>query len=146
MEPWKYIVNVEIAVVRSGRYLVVRRSAAEEYAAGVLALPGGKVDPRIVADHVLEVTAKRELFEEVGLKAIRLEYLKSKSVEIRADTFGVDVVFLAEVEPGEPTPGDPAEVSELLWLSAEEVFHSQEAPGWLVDNIRVAQERVEARG
>jgi len=146
VEPWKYIVNVEIAVVRSGRFLLVRRSADEEYAAGVLALPGGKVDPRTVADHVLEETAKRELFEEVGLKATRLEYLKSKSVELRADTFGVDVVFLAEVEPGESTPGDPKEVSELLWLSADEVFQRQEAPAWLVDNIRVAQERVEARG
>ncbi len=139
-----YIVNVEVAVVRSGRYLVVRRSAEEEYAAGVLALPGGKVDPRTVSDHVLEETAKRELLEEVGLKVTRLEYLKSKSVELRADTYGVDVVFLAEVEPGEPTPGDPKEVSELLWLTADEVLGNDQAPAWLIDNIRVAQRRLGA--
>lgn len=145
MNPYLFIVNVEIAIVRSGRYLLVVRSDEEEYAAGLLALPGGKVDPRTVADNVLEETAKREVMEEVGLEVTTLEYLKSKSVEIHEGIFGVDVVFLAEVLPGEPTPGDPSEVKELLWLSADEVFRYERTPAWLADNIRAAQARLDAK-
>lgn len=145
MNPWLYIVNVEIAIVRAGRYLLVVRSDEEEYAAGLLAFPGGKVDPRTVADNVLEETAKREVMEEVGLEVTSLEYLKSKSVEIHEGTFGVDIVFLAEVAPGEPIPGDPSEVKELLWLTADEVLRYEHTPAWLADNIRTAQARLDAR-
>ncbi len=141
MDRWKYVVNVEVAVVRGDRFLITVRSDEEEYAAGGLAFPGGKVDPRTVSQAVLEETARREVLEETGLTVTRLEYLESKSFQMFEDTYVVDVVFLAEVEEGEAVPGDPREVAELLWLTAEEVLTHELTPEWLATSIRVAQER-----
>lgn len=145
MDRWKYVVNVEVAVVREGRFLLTVRSDEEEYAAGVLALPGGKVEPRSVDQDVLELTARREVLEETGLTVTRLEYLESKSFEMHEDTFVVDVVFLAEVEPGEAVPGDPREVKELLWLTADEVLGHELTPDWLAAGIRLARARLAER-
>jgi ADP-ribose pyrophosphatase YjhB (NUDIX family) len=61
------IVNVEVVVVRDGAYLLGVRSEAEEYGAGWLTLPGGKLEVHAELQRALEVTAQRELKEEVDL-------------------------------------------------------------------------------
>lgn len=145
MDRWKYVVNVEVAVVRGDRFLLTVRSAEEEYAAGGLAFPGGKVDPNTVTDAVLEETAHREILEETGLTVTRLEYLESKSFRMREDAYVVDVVFLAEVEPGEERAGDPREIAELMWMTAEEVLADERTPAWLASSVRAAQRRLAGR-
>ena len=98
MDEYKYVVNVELAVVRGDKFLMTVRSEGEEYAPGALAYPGGKLEPATVEVNVLEETARRELLEETGLTVKRLEYLESKSFEMNEGTFALDVVFLAEAE------------------------------------------------
>lgn len=144
MDDYKYVVNVELAVVRGDKFLITLRSEGEEYAPGGLAFPGGKLEPRTVEANVLEETAKRELLEETGLAVKRLEYLKSKSFEMHEDTFVMDVVFLAEVEPGEAEVREPEEIAELSWMTAEEILDHRMTPEWLASSVRLAQERLTA--
>lgn len=60
MDDYALVVNVDAAVVRGEDYLVVRRSAAEDHAAGTLSFPGGKVEPDASGDAIRE-TARREV-------------------------------------------------------------------------------------
>lgn len=145
MERYKYVINVELAVVRGDKFLITVRSEDEDYAPGVLAYPGGKVEPGTVGAGTLEETAKRELLEETGLTVRRLEYLESKSFEMQEDTFVMDVVFLAEVEEGEARVQDPRELTELHWLTAEEILENRLTPEWLASSVRLAQERTRDR-
>ena len=56
-----YIVNVEGAVVKDGRYLMIVRGEQESHAPGALTFPGGKVEDAESVDNVLEETIRREI-------------------------------------------------------------------------------------
>jgi len=64
-----YAVNVEGAVYRDGEYLPIRRSEAEDHAAGEWGLVGGTVEGHPEADDALFATLRREVLEEVGAVA-----------------------------------------------------------------------------
>jgi 8-oxo-dGTP pyrophosphatase MutT (NUDIX family) len=66
----RYVVMVEVVLVRAGQFLIALRSEQEEHAGGTLCLPGGGVDWRRTEQDVLEATAARELLEEVSMTAI----------------------------------------------------------------------------
>ena len=73
----KHIVNVEGAIVKDGRYLMIVRGE-EEYAPGGLTLPGGKVEGASNLDSVLEETLHREIAEEAGLEVhAEMVYVRS---------------------------------------------------------------------
>ena len=145
MDRYKYVVNVEMAVARGDTFLVTVRSDEETYMPGALAMPGGKVDPATVTANVLEETAYRELLEETGLIIRRIEYLESKSFRMSEDTFVVDVVFLAEVEPGEARVLDPKEIKDLMWLTADEILDNPLTPKWLAESIERADRVLRGR-
>lgn len=63
-----YIVNVEEAILKDGRYLMVVRGEAETHARGALTFPGGKVEAAGDFQDVLEGTLRREIREEVGVE------------------------------------------------------------------------------
>ncbi|THG91560.1 DNA mismatch repair protein MutT [Alkalihalobacillus alcalophilus ATCC 27647 = CGMCC 1.3604] len=63
-----FIVNVEGAIRKDGKWLIIERSKQEEHAGGLLALIGGKVDVEGNTKEILERTLAREIFEEVGVK------------------------------------------------------------------------------
>ena len=136
-----FIVNVEGAIVRGGRYLMILRGGGESHAAGTLSLPGGKVEWDEIGDDVLETALKREMREEVGLEVSSTEYLESKSFVADDGERVVDVVFLCSCEEGEPTTGDPEEVAALYWLSAQEVYAHPKTPPWIRQSIEKAEVR-----
>ena len=139
----KYIVNVEVAIWRAGRYLLGRRGAGESHAAGTLALVGGKVE--VVANEldVLEATARREVREEVDLELDgQLHYVHS-SVFLAGGTPVVDVVFFSKLTAGQPRAVDPEEMAELLWLTPDEIDAHIDAPSWTRASVARA-ERVRA--
>ncbi|HYJ13613.1 MAG TPA: NUDIX domain-containing protein, partial [Thermomicrobiales bacterium] len=117
--PW-YIVNVEVAIFRNGRYLAITRSAAEEFGAGDVSFPGGKVDLQIPAVGVLEATARREVLEETGL------ILSDAIVYVESHTFGtlespvLDVVMLAHTAEGAIVAA-PDEVERAEWLTFDDM-------------------------
>ncbi|WP_429699420.1 hypothetical protein [Alteribacter keqinensis] len=56
-----FIVNVEAAIYRAGKWLVIKRGKEESHAAGTLALVGGKALNEGAASDILESTIKREV-------------------------------------------------------------------------------------
>ena len=139
-----YVVNVEGAIVRDGRYLLIVRSLEDTHAPGALALVGGKVENAGIVSDILEDTLRREVREEVGLELVEMAYLGSSAFVADDGDPVVDIVFLCRPAPGEPTPGDPAEVADLMWLTASEIRSRPDTPPWTLRSIKAA-ERVRSR-
>jgi len=75
-----FIVNVEGAIRKDDKWIIVERSKKEEHAGGLLSLVGGKVDKEGDSSNILEKTLKREIFEEIGIKVKEnLKYIHSTS-------------------------------------------------------------------
>ncbi|ELZ87695.1 mutT/NUDIX family protein [Haloferax elongans ATCC BAA-1513] len=139
MDQYAYIVNVEGAVVRDGKYLLIERAAEEEHAAGMLAFPGGKVEQSPGHTAPIESTARRELNEEVGVEVGSVEYVLSRTFEA-VGTQCINVVTVCEYESGEAHVRAPDEVAAVHWLSPEEIQRHDDAPEYLKRDV----ERVEA--
>lgn len=79
---------------------------------GMWALPGGFVD----MDESLETAARRELLEETGVKAGRLEQLYTFGDPGR-DPRGrtISVVYLAQVDPKRLRPRAADDAAETAW-------------------------------
>lgn len=137
-----FIVNVEGAIYREGRWLLIRRGAAEEHAAGTLALVGGKVDADagVSGTRVLEDALRREIQEEVGLSVGEsMTYSHSTSfVTDRGDAV-INVVFVCEGRHGEAVAASPEEVAEILWLTAEEASQREDLPEWTRESLTLAE-------
>ncbi len=138
------IVNVEVAVVRDGRYLATTRGDGESYGARWVGFPGGKVDPGFPVGNILEETARREVHEETGLK------LDEPVVYVESHTFGVgeetvlDVVMLARSLTGTPFAASPDEVAAVEWLTFDGMMAHPDAQQWTRDSL-VLVERERAR-
>ena len=133
------IVNVEVVVVRDGRYLLGIRSEAEEYGAGWLTLPGGKLEAHSEFQNALEVTAQRELKEEVDLDVALddLHYVESHTFFIE-DTPVLDVVMVTANAHGEPRPVDDQELQSVAWLTEDEIEAHPDVPAWTRTSLSMA--------
>jgi 8-oxo-dGTP diphosphatase len=141
----RYIVNVEGAVTKGGRYLMVVRGE-EEYAPGGLNFPGGKVEGAKAADDVLEETLRREIAEEVGLEVEdEMAYLRSSAFLAERDVV-VDVVFLCRWKSGQARAVDTGEVAAVRWMTPAEAMAHPEAPPWTRLSLELAEEVRRARG
>ncbi|MDD9313802.1 NUDIX domain-containing protein [Bacillus firmus] len=135
-----FIVNVEGAIRKNDKWLIVERSKKEEHAGGLLSLVGGKVDLEGNSSNILERTVKREILEEVGVKVKdRLTYVHSTSFVTDTNHNVVDIVFLCEYESGDALPLCSDEVEEVLWLTTKEVLHHPKAPVYLKESIKNAE-------
>jgi 8-oxo-dGTP diphosphatase len=134
----RYIVNVEGAIVKDGRYLMVVRGE-EEYAPGGLSFPGGKVEGAGTDGEVLEETLRREIAEEVGLTVHdEMAYLRSSAFVAEGEPV-VDVVFLCRWKSGRAVAADPAEVAAVHWMTAAEVIAHPETPPWTRLSLELAE-------
>ena len=79
----KYVTNVERAIVKDGRYLMIVRGE-EAYAPGGLTLPMGKVEGAGNLDSILADTLRREIVEETGLE------VHTEMVYVRSSAFIAD--------------------------------------------------------
>jgi 8-oxo-dGTP diphosphatase len=106
-------VTVDVVIVtreRRPRVLLVRRK--HEPFAGMWAIPGGFVD----MDEPLEAAARRELREETGVEAGRLEQLHTFGDPGR-DPRGrtISVVYLARVDADRVRPEAADDAAEVGW-------------------------------
>jgi 8-oxo-dGTP diphosphatase len=106
-------VTVDVVVVTRGdpaRVLLIRRK--HEPFAGMWAIPGGFVE----MDETLETAAKRELREETGIRAGRLEQLHAFG-DPRRDPRGrtISVVYLALVDAEKLNPQAADDAKEVGW-------------------------------
>jgi len=136
-----YVVNVEAAVWREGRYLMVVRGAGEEIAPGTLTPPGGKVEGRGAAQDVLEQTLRREVREETGVEVEdAMAYVESHAFEAAGVTV-VDVVMLARYRAGRERVDDDGEVAAVEWLTLDEILSDERAMPWTRETMRRADAR-----
>ncbi|WP_342505088.1 NUDIX domain-containing protein [Sporosarcina sp. FSL K6-2383] len=135
-----FIVNVEGAIRKNDKWLIIERSKREEHAGGMLSLVGGKVDIEGNSSDIFERTVKREILEEVGVKVKdRLNYVHSTSFVIDTGENVVNIVFLCEHYSGEAFPKSPDEVEKVLWLTTEEILSDPKAPVYLKESIKRAE-------
>ncbi|HLS36297.1 MAG TPA: NUDIX domain-containing protein [Bacillota bacterium] len=140
-----FIVNVEGAIQREDKWLIIKRSTKEEHAGGLLSLVGGKVELEGNSPDILERTLEREIFEEVGIKIkAQMNYVHSTSFVTDMGDHVVDVVFLCEYESGEAHPKSPDEVEEVHWLTSEEIYNHPNAPDYLKESIKRSDEVISA--
>lgn len=136
-----FIVNVEAVIHRDGKWFVIERSKKEEHAGGLLSLVGGTVDNEGNAQAILERTLIREVYEEVGVKINEnMKHVSNSSFSIADGREVLNIVFLCELDKGEPFVKSPDEVESVHWMSTEEINHHPNAPVWLKDSIRYAEE------
>ncbi|OCA81604.1 DNA mismatch repair protein MutT [Bacillus sp. FJAT-27225] len=133
-----FIVNVEGAIQKDGKWLVIRRSEKEEHAGGMLSLVGGKVDVGEPSNDILEITLKREIFEEVGIEIANPQFINSSRFSTGSGTQVINIIFRCEVLEGKAHIKSPDEVSEILWLTTEEILNDPSAPDYLKGPIRLA--------
>ena len=135
-----YILNVEGAIQRDGKWLIIERSPKEEHAGGQLSLVGGKVENEGFSKDLLERTLKRELFEEVGVEInTNINYLRSSSFVLPDGREVLDMVFHCIIETGEPFAKSPDEVEAVYWMSPEEIDAHPNAPIWVKESIEEAE-------
>ncbi|WP_417899792.1 NUDIX domain-containing protein [Bacillus haimaensis] len=134
-------VNVEGAVFRDGKWLVIKRSKKEGHAGGLLSLVGGTVDPEGFSSNILERTVQREMFEEVGVRVKdEMVYVRNTSFILDDGSEVIDIVYLCELLEGEEAfVKSPDEVEAVYWLTTEEIIQHQNAPVWLIDSIKAAE-------
>ena len=117
-------VNVEVAIVRDGRYLMIERGAGESHGAGWLGFPGGTLKPEVAIDALVS-TARREVREEVGLE------LQGEVEHVESHTFALDVglvldvVMLTKSSDGKARAQDADEVAAFSWMTPEEIRHDR---------------------
>jgi 8-oxo-dGTP diphosphatase len=108
-------VTVDIVVVtreKTPKVLLIKRKHSPF--TGKWALPGGFVD----MDETLEAAARRELAEETGIRAGKLEQLATFGDPGR-DPRGrtISVVYLAEIEPGAVKPQAADDAAAVGWFA-----------------------------
>jgi 8-oxo-dGTP diphosphatase len=138
-----FIVNVEGAIFKEDKWLMILRSMKEEHAGGTLSLVGGKVDQEGNQTEILEKTVKREILEEVGVEVKdELHYVCSTSFVTDDDCHVVNIVFLCEYHSGEAFAKSPDEVDGVFWLTLDDALSHPNSPPWVKDSLtRAAQVR-----
>ncbi|MFD1018352.1 NUDIX hydrolase [Thalassobacillus hwangdonensis] len=137
-----YIVNVEAAIYYEGKFLIIKRSEKEEHAWGLYSLVGGKIDYDEDTSLIMKENLIREVEEEIGIRLDdQLEYIHSTAFKVE-DTQVLNVVFLSLSFEGTPFIKSPDEVSEIKWLSNEEIQHSTEIPSWTKQSVQLAAKQL----
>ncbi|MUK87914.1 NUDIX domain-containing protein [Ornithinibacillus sp. L9] len=133
-----FIVNVEGAIYRDGKWLLIRRSKKEEHAGGSLSLVGGKCEIEGVSADILERTLHREIAEEVGIEVTGLKYVNSSSFVTDSGLHVIDIVFLCHPKLGDPYAKSTDEVDAVLWMTTPDILNDTDLPDYLIENIKQA--------
>src|SRR5690242_16954661 len=136
-----FIVNVEAAILKNGKYLIIKRSEKEGHAGGLYSLVGGKIEFNEGSLNVLEENLQREVFEEIGIQVKSLNYVHSNTFMV-GETQVLNVVFLSLDHVGEPYLKSPDEVADIKWITYKEIQESDEIPDWTKNSIRLSEESI----
>lgn len=137
MDNLSYIVNVEAAIYKGDKWLIIKRSEKEEHAPGLLSMVGGKVETTMPEENILENALLREIMEEVGvIISEKMIYVESKAFVTDKEEIVIDMVFLCKYESGEAKPMSVDEVSEVYWMSTSDILQNKNSPIWLKESIK----------
>ncbi len=118
-------VIVNVLVKKDDMILVSQRSLDEPHEPGKWTIPGGKVEVGPGNEFsVLEATAKRETFEEVGVVISDNMTCLGNNTFIRSDgTHVIVLLFIADWESGEPVPLE--DTIAVKWVSLANIDEQQ---------------------
>ena len=134
MPSQEFAVTVCVLLHRNGRWLLSIRSPGVAYAPGRLGLIGGHVEADSPTRDVLELTARREVAEEVGLDlaAVPLTYVESEYFVTEQGERQVTVTFVALAPAGAvASVTAPCELSAVGWWTRQEAAADPRCPPWL---------------
>lgn len=141
MNNLSYIVNVEAAIYKDDKWLIIKRSEKEEHSPGILAMVGGKIESKSAVYGILEENLRREIMEEVGVEVSeKLHYLESNSFISDKGQIVINIIFLCEYQLGEPRCMSPDEVSGVYWMSCKDIFENSNTPIWLRESIKKSED------
>jgi 8-oxo-dGTP diphosphatase len=100
--------SIDAVIIKGDEILLVKRGA--EFDTGLWATPGGYVE----WDESTEGSVAREVKEETGLNVISTKFVGVYSSPDRHPKQVINIVYLAEVEKGEPKAGDDAR--DVRWF------------------------------
>ena len=134
-----FIVNVEGAIRKDDRWIIIERSMKEEHAGGGLSLVGGKVEAENTPN-ILEKTLKREIAEEIGITIKdEMKYIHSITFTTDQGVIVVDVIFLCEYESGTLEVKDYDEVESIYLMTTEEIINHPKTPDYVKGYIQMAE-------
>lgn len=136
-----YAVTVCVLIQRDDTWLLVVRAPTVGYAPNKIGMIGGHVEVINPAADILEMTARREVSEEVGLdlSEARLTYLESEFFVTDGGERQITVTFTALAPPGaEPFVNAPDELTEVGWWTLSDLEADTRCPSWLPPLIRRA--------
>lgn len=146
MSVQRFVVNVEAAVTKDDHYLLAKRAATEDHAAGERSLIGGKVEAAPSGADPLQEAVRRELKEEVGVSVDGLAYVTSGYFVDDGGKPVINVVFLGQWQSGEPRVREPEEVVDVAWLSADSVLDDENLPAYTESYLCAAERRRQSLG
>ena len=145
MESAVYAVTVCVMISRGDSWLLVVRAPGVGYAPNLIGMIGGHVDLTSPAADVLEMTARREVMEEVGLDlaGVPLTYLESEFFVTAGGERQITVTFSAPAPPDvEPFVNAPDELTEVGWWTLDDLEADPRCPPWLPPLVRRARRSV----
>jgi 8-oxo-dGTP pyrophosphatase MutT (NUDIX family) len=122
---------VMVAVTPSGN-VILERQFRPPMGRDVLELPAGLVEP----GESMEIAAKRELIEETGWEAGKLEFLAEGPISTGASTETLRAYLCTSLEQVGKNGGDDNEIIEVIEVpigKAQEFLRDAQAKGMLVD-------------
>ncbi len=136
----RYVVNVQLVIRRGNKLLMIRRGLNESHAAGVIDLPGGKLESSDGGDNALEFCARRELSEETSVVYNdELKYVTSAIFVADDGVAVVNLVFKGAISENTDIPiGAGRDEQECFWLEVAKIPSHAEIPSWTKEYIRKA--------
>jgi len=132
-----FVVNVEGLIMKGDKVLIGKRSIKEKHAGGQLSLIGGTVEVAGNSNDILENNLKREIMEETGLEVGNFKYVNNTSFVTTSGTDVINIVFSCDWLSGEAVVKDKDEVSELIWLTFDEIINNENSPFYLVNSVKI---------
>lgn len=105
-------VSIDEVIIKNGKVLLVQRGV--EACKGYWGTPGGYAE----WDESTEDTVRREVQEETSLRVTSARLVGVYSSPARHPKQVINVLYLAEVEDGEPSAGDDVEAVQWFPLDA----------------------------
>ena len=136
----KFIVNVEAAIYKDDKWLMIMRSKKETHAGGTLSMVCGKIDYEDDLKDTLENGIKREVKEEVGIQISDImKYIQSTMFVSALGNHIIDIVLLCKYESGEPVTKAKDEVDSVSWMTLEEIKNHENTPPWILQSMQKAE-------
>ncbi len=118
---------------------MVKRSIKETHSGRKWSFVGGKVENPSSSSPVLEQTLKREIKEEVDVEVEnKILYLTSSFFITDNNDTVIDIIFFCNYKKGDLKIANTEELSEVEWMTSEEVLSHNEVMAWTKNYLKLA--------